>query len=117
MELSLKEINRRFIKAYNLLSSDRFTYNEYLSYLHEIYYYYDSFYFFTFGSDAAFPYQNGYIIIIAKDIDTANKIFKENYPNRPGSDCLNYSFCYTSDEWDKIDTSKMGIFYGFTTEK
>jgi hypothetical protein len=51
-------------------------------------------YFFTFGSDEKFPYQNTYLVVIADSQEEAEKKFQKQHPNRPGSDCLNYAFCY-----------------------
>lgn len=57
-------------------------------------------FYFTFGSNEQFPFGfNEYIIIKANTIKEAQNIFKENHPNRPGSNCLNYAFSYTEEEW------------------
>lgn len=55
----------------------------------------------TFGSNKAFPFPNKYIVIEAEDERQANEVFKSHFPNRPGSDCLNYAFMYTEEEWKK----------------
>lgn len=56
-------------------------------------------YFFTFGSDPQFPFQNTYLVIEAKDINQAIGIFRLLYPDRhPG--VYNASDCYTEAEWD-----------------
>ena len=55
----------------------------------------------TFGSNSAFPFPNSYIVIEAESEQQANEIFASRFPNRPGSDCLNYSFLYTEEEWNK----------------
>lgn len=58
-------------------------------------------FFYTFGSDEKFPFQNGYIVVWAPSIEVSNQIFQSVYPNRPDSDCLNCAFVYTKAEWDK----------------
>jgi hypothetical protein len=59
-------------------------------------------YYITFGSDERFPYPNRFIVVLAESEWEANRIFETYHPNRPGSDCLNYSFLYTSNEWEAI---------------
>lgn len=57
-------------------------------------------FYFTFGSDEKFPYQNGYIMIIAEKYQDAIEKFKNTYPSRiPGDATLNYSFDYNEVEW------------------
>lgn len=59
-------------------------------------------FYFTFGSDSKYPFGfKDYIVIQADNIIQAQEIFKNNHPNRPGSDCLNYAFCYTEEEWNR----------------
>ena len=63
-------------------------------------------YYFSFGSDPLYPYQNGYIVIEAKNIEAACDIFKAYHPNREGSNLINCAFIYTEDEfmksWDRV---------------
>lgn len=55
-------------------------------------------FYFTFGSDEHFPYQNGYIIILAANMKKAQEIFRSHYPDRyPG--CLNCAFFYDEMSW------------------
>ncbi len=55
-------------------------------------------FYFTFGSDEDFPYQNGFIVIRAKSEVDAYAEFRTMFPDRnPG--VLNCSFVYTEDEW------------------
>lgn len=56
----------------------------------------------TFGSDKEFPYQNGFLTINAENERQANEYFQALHPNRAGSNCLNYSFMYTEEEWKNI---------------
>jgi len=64
--------------------------------------YYSNPYFFTFGSLKSFPYQNGFIVIYAKDIKSAARIFKSKFPNPMDSDVLLCSDYYTKEQWKKI---------------
>ena len=57
-------------------------------------------FYFTFGSDERFPYQNGYLIVIAENKHEACRIFRSHYPNRPESGCLNCAFVYSEEEWN-----------------
>lgn len=60
-------------------------------------------FYFTFGSDTKYPYGIGeYILIEAPNIYTAQRAFQAVHPNRPGSDCYNYSFEYNETEWKEI---------------
>ncbi len=56
-------------------------------------------FFYTYGSDREYPYGAGeYVEVHAKDAQTANKIYSDQYPNRPGN-ILNCAFVYTEDQW------------------
>lgn len=61
-------------------------------------------YYITFGSDSQFPYPDGYVIIKAESNEQAREIFKAHFPNRPGSECLNFSFMYEEDRWNELKT-------------
>lgn len=57
-------------------------------------------YYFTFGSDEAFPYQNTYLIVFARDHHDAVAKFRKKYPDRPGHEgTYNAAFSYTQEEW------------------
>lgn len=56
-------------------------------------------YYFTFGSDEGFPFQNTYIVIIASSYRDAVNYFQSKYPNR-ASHCMNCSDCYNEKEWE-----------------
>ena len=67
-------------------------------------------FYFTFGSDEKFPYQNGYIVIIAEKYQDAIEKFKNTYPSRtPGDTTLNYSFDYNEVEWDISKNNKTQV--------
>jgi len=59
-------------------------------------------FYFTFGSDKRFPYQNGYIVVVADNIKEAIQCFKKKYPNREGSDALNCSDYYSATQWEDM---------------
>ncbi len=58
-------------------------------------------FYFTFGSDPAYPYGiDDYVVILAKNGYEAQMAFKAMHPNRPDSDSLNYAFDYTEKTWE-----------------
>ena len=59
-------------------------------------------YYCTFGTDPNFPYQGGWVEIMAPDGKTAGQIFKTYYPNRKGSSLLNCAFVYSEERWKEI---------------
>lgn len=64
-------------------------------------------FYFTYGSDARFPYQSDWTEIEAPDLECAIEIFRQYHPDRPGSGCINCAFYYTQEQWDaKPDESK-----------
>lgn len=58
-------------------------------------------FYFTFGSNKDFPYQNTYLVVIARNIEEAIKKFKNKYPHREGSNCINCAFYYNEKEWNE----------------
>lgn len=57
---------------------------------------------FTFGSDENFPFGRGdYVVIYGLSAKDCTDTFKEHYPNRLGSDCLNCADYYKRHEWDE----------------
>lgn len=61
-------------------------------------------FFYTFGSDERFPFQGGWVEIIADTLETAHEIFSTHYPDRTPN-CLNCSNYYTEQEFSKSDMS------------
>ena len=49
-------------------------------------------FYFTFGSSATFPYQNGWIIINAEDKSSACDYFRKMFPNPRNEDIVNCAF-------------------------
>jgi len=61
-------------------------------------------YFYTFGSDPGFPYQNGWVEVRATSRNEADHKFRTRFPDRPGHEgTMNYSFCYTKERWNQMD--------------
>lgn len=58
-------------------------------------------YYFTFGSDAKYPYQYGYVLVQAANLPMAINLFNAIYPPRKGG-CVNCAFFYC--EKDFLDT-------------
>ena len=50
-------------------------------------------FYFTFGSDPGFPYQNTYLIVYAKNLDEAIEKFRAKHPDRH-LNCVNCAFFY-----------------------
>ena len=57
-------------------------------------------FYFTFGSDENYPYQNTYLIVVALTLKKAIEVFQKKYPNRQ-SGAVNCAFWYTEKEWDQ----------------
>ena len=62
-------------------------------------------FYFTFGADPEFPYQNGYLIVYAPTLKKAVKKFQEKYPNRAPK-ILNCSSVYSQSSWKKCELSE-----------
>ena len=61
-------------------------------------------YYYTFGSDADFPYRNGWVVVKASSREEADRKFRSRFPDRPGHEgTMNYSFCYTEERWKQMD--------------
>lgn len=58
-------------------------------------------FYFTFGRDPLYPYQGGWVEVIAENMQQAKAIFMGLYPNRPDSGCLNCAFVYTEERFSK----------------
>ena len=55
-------------------------------------------FYFTFGSDPEFPYQNTYLVVVANSLSEAVEKFRKKYPDRHGG-CVNCAFFYSEKEW------------------
>jgi len=56
-------------------------------------------FYFTFGSDPGFPYQNTYIIVLAESEKAAVEKFRDKYPDRH-KDIVNCAFWYSEERWN-----------------
>lgn len=56
-------------------------------------------YYFTFGSDPNFPYQDGYVVVKARGRSEACKMFNHKFGTRDGM--VNCAFIYSAKEWAK----------------
>lgn len=56
-------------------------------------------FYFTFGSDPGFPYQNTYLIVMAYTEKEAIQKFREKYPDRH-KNTFNCAFVYTEQQWE-----------------
>lgn len=58
-------------------------------------------FYFTFGSDPAFPFgRNEYVVVHAANMGEAVHKFQREYPNRRGSNLVNCAFWYDEEEWN-----------------
>lgn len=65
-------------------------------------------YYFTYGSDPAYPFQGGWTLIYAPNLRAAQQIFKAYHPNRPGSDALNCADYYSASLFEQFDPAMKG---------
>ncbi len=59
-------------------------------------------FFYTFGSNEKFPYQNGWVEVLATDWNEAHEKFRARFPDRHPN-CLNCAFYYDEEQWHRID--------------
>lgn len=55
-------------------------------------------FYFTFGSDPGFPYQNTYLMVMADTKQEAIRKFRKKYPDRH-ENIFNCSFVYSEEQW------------------
>lgn len=55
-------------------------------------------FYFTFGSSSQFPLQNGYVKVIAEDLDLAITKFRKRFPDKTQGTVNCASWC-TEEEW------------------
>ena len=60
-------------------------------------------FYFTFGTSEKYPYQGGWVEVIAPSRHLAFKTFKKHYPNREGSPFINCCDCYESADFKSTD--------------
>lgn len=59
-------------------------------------------FYFTFGSNPQFPYQNGHLVVYAENVDIAIKKYRHKYPDIH-KNTVNCAFIYSEEEWNKTD--------------
>lgn len=62
-------------------------------------------FYFTFGSDPGFPFQNTYIIVLAESEKAAVERFRAEYPDRHKG-IVNCAFWYSEERWAGTDCAK-----------
>lgn len=61
-------------------------------------------YFYTFGSDPGFPYQNGWVEIHAASREEADRKFRARFSDRLGHEgIMNCAFRYDEKRWAEMD--------------
>ncbi len=64
-------------------------------------------FFYTFGTDPAFPYKKGWVEVHAYTMQEADGKFRQRFPDRPGHEgILNCAFVYDEARWAKMDPEK-----------
>lgn len=58
-------------------------------------------FYFTFGPNERFPYQNGWIVIQTETEEQARSLFDILYPRKHPNDCLRCAFVYDEIAWKK----------------
>ena len=71
--------------------------------------------YYTFGTNPQFPYQRGWVEIVAGDIDEAHEKFRARFPNT-SPDTLNCSFFYPEDRFVETQMHIDGNFGVFCHE-
>lgn len=67
-------------------------------------------YFYTFGSDPKFPYQNGWVEIHADSWEKAHEKFRAKFPDRH-QNTLNCAFFYDEKRWAEMNPEQ--IWHGW----
>lgn len=58
-------------------------------------------FYFTFGSSLQFPFQGGYLIVVANNVKDAIAKYREKYPD-VHENCVNCAFIYNEEEWNSL---------------
>lgn len=69
-------------------------------------------FYFTFGSDAAFPFPGGWVEVLAGDMDEARDTFRSHFPSRDGRPFLNCAFVYTEEQFKATVMYETGTSMG-----
>lgn len=75
-------------------------------------------FYFTYGTDPAYPFRDGWTEIEAPDQNTAAELFQEIHPDRPGSEgILNCAFVYEEDSFKSTKMYQDSNFGGHCHER
>lgn len=76
-------------------------------------------YYFTFGRDEQFPYQDGWVVVEAETASIAAKLFSMMFPNpRPGCEnIMNCSFMYPEKDFIQTEMYRDGENFGHGCHK
>ena len=69
-------------------------------------------FYFTYGDDVHYPYQNGWTEVEAYDFQLAVRAFQMFHPNRPGSEILNCAGFYSESSWEKTFMARNNENFG-----
>lgn len=59
-------------------------------------------YYYTFGTDSAFPYCGGWVEVYASSWEESHEKFRAKYPDRPGREgVINCAFFYDQERWEQ----------------
>lgn len=70
-------------------------------------------YYFTFGTDPAFPYYGGWVTVIAEDFGQAVRFFQARFYNEERLLCADY---YTAEQFRKTEMYTKGNFGYYSHE-
>jgi len=64
-------------------------------------------YYYTFGTDPAFPYTRGWVEVYASSQEEAHEKFRTRFPDRPGHEgTINCAFFYDQESWEHTPMAK-----------
>lgn len=69
-------------------------------------------FYFTYGDNPGFPYQDGWTEVIAEDRKWAVLAFEKFHAKRPGSTAVNCALIYSEYEWQNTQMAAFGENFG-----
>ena len=67
-------------------------------------------FYFTFGTSYRYPFKGGWVLVWAADINHAADLFREKYPNRTDSNCLNCADYYDEKHFTMGESGNLGAY-------
>ena len=67
-------------------------------------------FYFTFGTSCRYPFKGGWVLVWAADINHAADLFREKYPNRTDSNCLNCADYYDEKHFTMGESGNLGAY-------